>query len=63
MVGVQIKDLPLPEGVVVGALVRDDELLMGYKKLVIESGDHILMVLMDVRKIHEVEALFLENEQ
>ena len=63
VVGVQIKDLPLPEGVVVGAVVRDDELLMGSKKLVIESGDHILMVLMDVRKIHEVEALFLENEQ
>ncbi|MDC0597213.1 Trk system potassium transporter TrkA [Candidatus Pseudothioglobus singularis] len=63
VVGVQIKDLPLPEGVVVGAVVRDNELLMGSKKLVIESGDHILMVLMDVRKIHEVEALFLENEQ
>ena len=57
------KDLPLPEGVVVGAIVRDNELLMGSKKLVIESGDHILMVLMDVRKIHEVEALFLESEQ
>jgi trk system potassium uptake protein len=63
VVGFQIKDLPLPEGVVVGAVVRDNELLMGSKKLVIESGDHILMVLMDVRKIHEVEALFLENEQ
>jgi trk system potassium uptake protein len=63
VIGVKIKDLPLPEGVVVGAVVRDNELLMGSKKLVIESGDHILMVLMDVRKIHEVETLFLENEQ
>ena len=62
VVGVQIKDLPLPEGVVIGAVVRDNELLMGSKKLVIEAGDHILMVLMDVRKIHEVETLFLENE-
>jgi trk system potassium uptake protein TrkA len=35
---------------------------MGSKKLVIESGDHVLMVLIDVGKIHEVEALFLENE-
>ena len=33
VVGVQIKDLPLPEGVVVGAIVRNDELLMGSKKL------------------------------
>jgi trk system potassium uptake protein TrkA len=35
---------------------------MGSKKLIIEQGDHVLMVLMDVQKIHEVEALFLENE-
>ena len=62
VVGVQIKDLHLPEDVVVGAIVRNDELLMGSKKLVIEEGDHVLMVLMDVGKIHEVEALFLEND-
>ena len=62
VIGVKIKDLPLPEGVVIGAVVRDNELLMGSKKLVIEAGDHILMVLMDVRKIHEVETLFLESE-
>ena len=62
VVGVKIKDLPLPEGVVVGAIVRNYELFMGSKKLVIETGDHVLMVLMDVGKIHEVEALFLENE-
>ena len=62
VVGVQIKDLPLPKDVVVGAIVRNDELLMGSKKLVIEEGDHVLMVLMDVGKIHEVETLFLEND-
>ena len=62
VVGMKIKDLPLPEGVVIGAIVRDNELLMGSKKLIIEQGDHVLMVLMDVQKIHEVEALFLENE-
>ena len=62
VVGMKIKDLPLPEGVVIGAIVRDNELSMGSKKLIIEQGDHVLMVLMDVQKIHEVEALFLENE-
>ena len=62
VVGLSVKDLPLPEGVVVGAIVRNEELLVGSKKLVIESGDHVLMVLIDVGKIHEVEALFLVNE-
>ena len=36
--------------------------LLESKKLVIQTGDHVLMVLIDVGKIHEVEALFLENE-
>ena len=62
VVGKKIKDLPLPDGVVIGAIVRNNELLMGSKKLVIEQGDHVLMVLMDVEKIHQVETLFLENE-
>ena len=62
VVGLCVKDLPLPEGVVVGAIVRNEEFLVGKKKLVIESGDHVLMVLIDVGKIHEVEALFLVNE-
>jgi len=62
VVGSMIKDLPLPEGVVVGAIVRDNELLMGSKKLVIEQGDHVIMMLTDVGKIHQVEALFSENE-
>jgi len=62
VVGSMIKDLPLPEGVVVGAIVRDNELLMGSKKLVIEQGDHVLMMLTDVGKIHQVESLFSENE-
>ena len=62
VVGLKIKDLSLPEGVVVGAIVRDSELLMGSKKLVIEQGDHILIMLTDVGKIHQVESLFSENE-
>ena len=60
--GKQIKDLDLPEGVVIGAIVRDSDLLMASKKLVIRQGDHVLIMLTDVRKIHQVEALFSEND-
>ena len=31
---------------------------MGSRTLVIEEDDHVLIVLSDVSKIHEVEALF-----
>jgi len=62
VVGKKIKDLSLPDGVVIGAIVRDDELLMGSKKLVIEQGDHVLMMLTDVKQIHRVESLFSVND-
>lgn len=62
VVGRRIKDLELPEGVVIGAVVRDSDLLMTSKKLVIEQGDHVLIMLTDVKKIHQVESLFSEND-
>ena len=61
VVGRRIKDIKLPDGAVVGAIVRDNDLLMGSKKLVIEQGDHVLLMLTDVSKIHQVEVLFTEN--
>ncbi len=63
VIGRRIKDLELPEGVVLGAVVRDQELLMGSKNLVIETNDHILLMLTDVSKIHKVESLFSDAEQ
>jgi trk system potassium uptake protein TrkA len=38
--------------------VRDNEVIMGSRKLVIEEGDHVLLVLTDVNKIHDVEKMF-----
>ncbi len=61
VVGRRIKDIKLPVGAVVGAIVRDNDLLVGSKKLVIEQGDHVLLMLTDVSKIHQVEVLFAEN--
>ncbi len=61
VVGRKIKDIELPEGAVVGAIVRNNDLLVGSKKLVIEQGDHVLLMLTDISKIHQVEAIFTEN--
>lgn len=62
VIGRRIKDLNLPSGVVVGAVVRNEELLMGSKKLIIEENDHVLLMLTDVSKIHQVESIFSEGE-
>lgn len=58
VVGRTIEQLNLPDGVVVGSIVRNDEVIMGSRELMIEEGDHVLLVLTDVNKIHEVEELF-----
>ncbi|HBQ24284.1 MAG TPA: Trk system potassium transport protein TrkA, partial [Gammaproteobacteria bacterium] len=58
VVGKTIEEINFPDGVVVGSIVRNNEVIMGSRKLVIEENDHVLIVLSDVSKIHEVEALF-----
>lgn len=58
VVGKAVEQLNLPDGVVVGSIVRNDEVIMASRKLMIKEGDHVLLVLTDVNKIHEVEELF-----
>ncbi|QKQ23846.1 Trk system potassium transporter TrkA [Candidatus Ruthia endofausta] len=58
VVGKTIEQINLPDGVVVGSVVRNHEVIMGSRTLVIKEGDHVLLVLTDVSKIHEVEELF-----
>ena len=53
-----IGEIKLPDGVVVGSIVRNNEVIMGSRKVVIEEGDHVLLVLTDVNKIHKVERMF-----
>ena len=58
VVGKHAKTLNLPEGTTIGAIVRQDELVFIDSRTVIESGNHIIMFLMDKRHIAAVEQLF-----
>jgi trk system potassium uptake protein TrkA len=58
VVGQSIENIKLPKGVVIGAIIRGDDVIMASRKLIIEDGDHIIIVLGDSEKIHEVEKLF-----
>ncbi|WP_416884808.1 Trk system potassium transporter TrkA [Marinospirillum sp.] len=58
IVGRPIGIIQLPEGVTIGALVREKEVMMASDDLVIESGDQVILFLVDKRKIREVEQLF-----
>ncbi|MFK7829824.1 MAG: Trk system potassium transporter TrkA [Congregibacter sp.] len=58
VVGRQLDQLTLPEGVTIGAVVRDDQVLIAHHDLMIETDDHVILFLVDKRKIGAIEKLF-----
>ena len=58
VVGRAIQDIKLPPGANIGAIVRNDEVLIAHRHTVIESEDHVILFLVDKRRIAEVERLF-----
>lgn len=58
VIGRQIEDIDLPQGATIGAIVRDDEVLIAHDNTIIEHQDHVIMFLTDKRKIKDVERLF-----
>jgi trk system potassium uptake protein TrkA len=62
VVGIPIDKINLPPGVVMGALVRGDEVIQVHHDTVIEEGDHVIMFLLDKKLIPMVEQIFQATE-
>ena len=58
VVGRAIEDIDLPEGTTIGAIVRGDEVLIAHDKTVVDPDDHVILFLVDRKRIPEVEQLF-----
>ena len=58
VVGRAIEDIDLPEGTTIGAIVRNDEVLIAHDNTVVEPDDHVILFLVDRKRISEVERLF-----
>ena len=58
IVGRTIAEIKLPEGATIGAIMRNDELITLGHDAVIEDGDHVIIFVIDKRRIHDVEKLF-----
>jgi trk system potassium uptake protein TrkA len=58
VVGRAIGKIALPPGTTIGAVIRDEEGLIAHDNTVIESGDHVILVLVDKKHIRDVERLF-----
>ncbi|MGB8276062.1 MAG: TrkA C-terminal domain-containing protein, partial [Alphaproteobacteria bacterium] len=62
LVGVPIKDADLPEGVIVGALVRGDEVIIPRGETIIKPNDRIVLFATSeaVKKVEKMFSVRLE---
>lgn len=58
VVGRQIKELKLPQGAIVGAIVRGKEVIIAHKSTIIEENDRVIIFVNDKKQIDEIEKLF-----
>jgi len=58
VVGRRIDEIKLPPGTTIGALVRGNEVVMAHHDTVVKSEDHIILFLVDKKRINAVERLF-----
>ena len=58
VVGRRIAELKLPRNAAIGAIVRNEAVLIARPDLIIEPEDHVIMFLADKNKVREIERLF-----
>ena len=58
VIGKAVRDVDLPEGTTIGAIVRDDEVLIAHDDTVIKPDDHVILFLVNSKQIPAVERLF-----
>ncbi|MBV7487983.1 trk system potassium uptake protein TrkA [Pseudomonas sp. 2725] len=58
VIGKSIENIGLPPGTTIGAIIRDEEVIIAHDDTVIEAGDHVILFLVDKKHIRDVEKLF-----
>ena len=58
VVGREIREIKLPPGTTIGAVVRHDEVIIAHSNTKIEANDHVILFLVDKKFIGDVEKLF-----
>ena len=58
VVGRAVEDLDLPDGTTIGAIVREDDVIIAHHDTVIRAEDHVLLFVPDKAQIPAVEKLF-----
>ena len=58
VIGRPLGEINIPKGASIGALVRDEEVLIAHDDVVVKHQDHLILLLVDKTKISELEHLF-----
>ncbi|MAA75781.1 MAG: Trk system potassium transporter TrkA [Salinisphaeraceae bacterium] len=58
VVGRRIDEIRLPPGTTIGAIARNDEVIIAHHDTVIESNDHVILFIVDKKYTSDVERLF-----
>jgi trk system potassium uptake protein TrkA len=58
VVGRRIEQIKLPPGTTIGAIVRGEQVIIAHHNTIIESEDHVILFLIDNKRITAVERLF-----
>ncbi|MGE0081209.1 MAG: Trk system potassium transporter TrkA [Thiohalomonadaceae bacterium] len=58
VVGRTVEEIRLPPGTTIGAVVRGNEVIIAHHDTVIQAEDHLILFVVDKRRIPEVERLF-----
>ena len=58
VVGKRIEEIKMPAGTTIGAIVRQEQVIIVHHDTVIEAEDHLILFIVDKKKTREVEKLF-----
>lgn len=58
VVGRRIEEIQLPPGTSIGAIVRNGEVVIAHHDTLIEAEDHVILFLIDKKRVRDVERLF-----
>lgn len=59
VIGQKVEDITLPDGALIGCVVRGDTVIMAHHDTVVQADDHVVLFLSDRRHVEQVERLFL----
>lgn len=58
VIGRKVAELKLPNTVIIGAILRNNEVIIAKKDVVFEEYDHVIIYLSDKKAVSEIEKLF-----